>query len=433
MDSMAFLLNFSFSGIKNIEKEIKIDFYGKNVSKRSSFEKNRIKGIYGENGTGKTAIITAIDIVRGFILDEDYLIQNRLFLNDIINKNTKEFIFKCEFVTDITDFLIHEYEIHFVLDENGNVYVSNESLSYTPNNKKNIQRVSFSTENGEFTELNTDDSIREEIIDKTKNLLTRQSALWQILDVYYSRKEYGRAPIYFMAPFLFFIMLETHFDREDKHRDYYQRNRLEELRNSELSSESFLEEMYKSINANERRVRIDQYDSYEKKVKQLEHFIKMFKPSLKKIDIEKRENKDFYECRLLMDYGNYRIDKEFESTGIKKIMEMFDSLLKASAGGIVFIDEMDSNINDIYLCKLIEYFKYFGRGQLCFTSHNTDPMTVLKDSNKAIDFLTRDNRIVPWIKNGHYTPDNSYRNGMIEGMPFNIDSSDFISIFEGGE
>ncbi|WP_155830946.1 hypothetical protein [Butyrivibrio sp. MB2005] len=57
--------------------------------------------------------------------------------------------------------------------------------------------------------------------------------------------------------------------------------------------------------------------------------------------------------------------------------------------------------------------------------------TTLKDSNKSIDFLTRDNRIVPWVKNGNYSPDNSYRNGMIEGMPFNIDSSDFISIFEG--
>jgi hypothetical protein len=56
-------------------------------------------------------------------------------------------------------------------------------------------------------------------------------------------------------------------------------------------------------------------------------------------------------------------------------------------------------------------------------------MIVLRENNKSIDFLTRDNRIVPWVKNGHYTPENSYRNGMIEGMPFNIDSSDFVSIF----
>ena len=56
-------------------------------------------------------------------------------------------------------------------------------------------------------------------------------------------------------------------------------------------------------------------------------------------------------------------------------------------------------------------------------------MIVLKDNNKSIDFLTSDNRIVSWVKNGHYSPESCYRNGMIEGMPFNIDSSDFISVF----
>ena len=76
---------------------------------------------------------------------------------------------------------------------------------------------------------------------------------------------------------------------------------------------------------------------------------------------------------------------------------------------------------------------YYGKGQLCFTSHNVDPMSILKENHKSIDFITRDNRIIPWVKNGHYTPENSYRNGMIEGMPYNIDASDFISIFEGGE
>ena len=132
-----------------------------------------------------------------------------------------------------------------------------------------------------------------------------------------------------------------------------------------------------------------------------------------------------------MNYGNYKVDREFESTGIKKIIDLFDAVYAASLGFIAFIDELDSNINDVYLCRLLEYFVFYGKGQLCFTSHNLDPMSVLKDNSKSIDFLTSDNTIVPWVKNGHYTPDNSYRNGMIAGMPFNIDSTDFISVFEG--
>ena len=125
------------------------------------------------------------------------------------------------------------------------------------------------------------------------------------------------------------------------------------------------------------------------------------------------------------------MNKEFESTGIKKIIDLYSMFVLASRGAIVFIDELDSNINDVYLCKIIEYFKYYGKGQLCFTSHNTDPMQVLRDNNKSIDFISRDNRIIPWVKNGHYTPDSLYKNGMIDGLPFNIDASDLITVFEG--
>ena len=91
--------------------------------------------------------------------------------------------------------------------------------------------------------------------------------------------------------------------------------------------------------------------------------------------------------------------------------------------------QMDSNLNDVYLCKLIEYFMYYGKGQLCFTTHNLDPMTVLKENRNSIDFLSSDNHLVPWVSRGNASPENCYKNGMIEDSPFNIDATDFIGIF----
>ena len=108
---------------------------------------------------------------------------------------------------------------------------------------------------------------------------------------------------------------------------------------------------------------------------------------------------------------------------------MFDCFVSASTVGIVFVDEMDSNLNDVYLCKLIEYFMYYGKGQLCFTTHNLDPMTVLKENRNSIDFLSSDNHLVPWTARGNASPENCYKNGMIEDSPFNIDATDFIGIF----
>lgn len=130
-----------------------------------------------------------------------------------------------------------------------------------------------------------------------------------------------------------------------------------------------------------------------------------------------------------MDYGKYRVNKEFESTGIKKLIRLFDCFMFASKMGIVFIDEMDSNINDVYLCRLIEYFMYYGKGQLCFTTHNLDPMIALKENKNSIDFLSNDNQLISWTSHGNASPDNFYRNGMIENIPFNIDATDFIGIF----
>lgn len=134
-----------------------------------------------------------------------------------------------------------------------------------------------------------------------------------------------------------------------------------------------------------------------------------------------------------MCYESYKIHAEFESTGIKKLIKLFAYLKEMVQGGIVFIDEFDSNLHDVYLCALLEYLMEYGEGQLCFTTHNVGPMDVLKQHKKSIDFLSENHRIYPWTTNGNYSPSKLYRNGMIEGSPFNVDSIDFIGVFGTGE
>ena len=123
MKKMAYLLNMSIAGIKNIEKEIKIQFYNKTVDKNFNTSKYGIKGIYGENGSGKTAIITAVRIAKRFMVDANYLREkrNQDLLGELINKKRREFVFKCEFVTNIESILIYEYEVHLSLDDTNNV------------------------------------------------------------------------------------------------------------------------------------------------------------------------------------------------------------------------------------------------------------------------------------------------------------------------
>ena len=176
------------------------------------------------------------------------------------------------------------------------------------------------------------------------------------------------------------------------------------------------------------------YEQFEKTIGQLYEFLHIFKNDLKGIEIDRKENGDYWVCDLVMNYGDYKIHAEYESTGIKKFIRLFAYLKEMVHGGIVFIDEFDSNLHDVYLCALLEYLMEYGEGQLCFTTHNVGPMDILKQHKKSIDFLSEDHRIYSWTTNGNYSPSKLYRNGMIEGSPFNVDSIDFIGVFgTGGE
>lgn len=92
MGNLFYLLNLSVSGIKCIEKEVRLDFYKKTVDKDFDPEKYRVKAIYGENGSGKSAIVAAVKIFRDLIMFENYLKETKtqIFLNEIINKKDRK-------------------------------------------------------------------------------------------------------------------------------------------------------------------------------------------------------------------------------------------------------------------------------------------------------------------------------------------------------
>lgn len=229
------------------------------------------------------------------------------------------------------------------------------------------------------------------------------------------------------------IAIKVYLAEEDQHELYFLRKRLKESGLEKQALQEGLFEYGESMNVfssvNDKLVDKKYFQKYKDRVGQLTQFIKIFKPELVSIDIDVKEKGEQYECDLNLNYGDYIINKEFESTGIKKLIRLFDCFVAASTVGIVFVDEMDSNLNDVYLCKLIEYFMYYGRGQLCFTTHNLDPMTILKENKNSIDFLSSDNHLVPWTSRGNASPENCYKNGMIEDSPFNIDATDFVGIF----
>ena len=419
MDNLVYLLNVRMSGIKSIKNEIRLDFYKKTVDKNFDPDKFRVKAIYGENGSGKTAIITGIKIFQDLMLSNQYLNEskNQRFLDEIINKETSRFTFGCEYITgEEESYIVYDYNFELEKNNKGDYVIKHESL----NLKMNIGKR----------------CCIKGIKNKTFNLLNKNPFMSLYIVDYTSVIEKDKEFSYNIAVMLFLIaLINVYINEEDKHDIYFLRKTIRESHEKSSEYINDINEILDTISVysgfDDNSISKSEFDKYKESVKQLTKFIQIFKRELKSIDIDAKDDGDNYRCELIFNYGNYKVNKEFESTGIKKLVRLYSAFKAANNYGIAFVDEMDSNINDIYLCKLIEYFMYYGKGQLCFTMHNVDPMSLLKQNKNSIDFLSSDNKIVSWVSKGHASPENYYKNGMIENSPFNIDATDFIGIFEG--
>lgn len=439
MDNMYYLLNVTVAGVKCIEEEIRLDFYKKIVNQKFDADKYRIKAIYGENGSGKSAIITAVKIFQDIICNSQYLSEskNQKLLDELINKKTQHYKFKCEFLCRLEkDNIIFAYELQLKKNESGLYEIVYEKLSERSGNYSNSRYKSiYEVSNGKLIFVNAQNENYSMIEKMTYNLLGKSS----FLNIYFfnfnnfnkdtvtdSTRIYVRVCICMVLAFI----IKVYLDEEDKHELYFIKKVFSErIKNdNNYISENVLEIM-DSLSVTDSIIPKNDFDIYVEKINNLTAFLRIFKHDLKSIEIDKKDDGDNYRCDLNLNYGDYLINKEFESTGIKKLIKLYDCFDAASKYGIVFIDEMDSNLNDVYLCKIIEYFMYYGKGQLCFTTHNLDPMSVLKENKYSIDFLSSDNKLVSWVSKGNATPDNYFKNGMIENIPFNIDATDFIGVF----
>lgn len=445
-----FLVNYTVQGVKTLEKKVSLSFYKKIIEKIPKTQNYNIKAIYGMNGSGKSAIITSIDILRNILINPGYLNNPIVQKNfeELINKKTGKVDLSTDFIADMgNEIRFYSYSIVLKKDINGKFVITHESLSARKATSKSEKMDNiYMVENGDLKiGIEVDEDLKNTVIGKTANLLENTSLcelfFEKIFVQFKDKPEYVKSSFVRSLACLYVLGRKIHvyIDQSDDHRDYFLRNTMQTMDDStqiDAWLKHFVQmdcESLNTISVSRNVVSKDSFAQFEKDIDKLFDFIKIFKSDLQGIEIEKKEDKDRYICNLLMKYIDYNVDAEFESTGVKKLIKLYTYLREMVQGGIVFIDEFDSNLHDVYLCALLEYLMEYGKGQLCFTTHNVGPMDVLKQNKKSIDFLSVDHEIHPWVTNGNYSPSKLYRGGMIEGSPFNVDSIDFIGAFDPKE
>ena len=83
-----FLVSYSVKGIKTLDQLVSLSFYKKTISKNLDTQDYNVKGIYGMNGSGKSAIVTSVDILRNILINPGYLnnpiVQKKILLPNLM-------------------------------------------------------------------------------------------------------------------------------------------------------------------------------------------------------------------------------------------------------------------------------------------------------------------------------------------------------------
>ena len=178
-----FLLRLSMSGIKNIEKQVTLDFYKKTIDKAFNIDDYRVKAIYGENGSGKTGIVYGAYILKKLMLDSNYLGDNtnQRFLSEVINKTTEKLYIECEFYSTILPFNnVYRYMVSLSKEDTGRYVISSESLltrKSTYATSKFIEVYSVKAGEIQFNDNCIDNDLQDELRSSTVNLLDNKTFL----------------------------------------------------------------------------------------------------------------------------------------------------------------------------------------------------------------------------------------------------------------
>ena len=432
------LLQISTRGMKNISQNITIDFANATVD-RGVKKVNNVKGIFGYNGSGKTALMTSVYLYLRLSTNARYLLQNETIdkLEKMINRDTNSFYFSIVF--DASEDLILKHEVFLTKNNKDTGYmIAREVVSHLVGrtiNERYVEDVVVERgviQNKPFMDSPFLENLRLKIQEDTSIVALFLDRLAELANEK-KHRSLALSPVEneLLAIGSLALHTDVYLQDGDTHSNYFMSKKALDHMISKLETIKAKDISLIGQYFNSAVILKETLEEYQKDTRKLEKFIQIFKPKLKGIEIEKTEDGDYYHVRRVFVYDTCKVDFEFESSGIKQLVHLFSYLLKCANGNIVFVDEIDTNLNSVYFSKLISFFVKYGKGQLIFTTHNIESMNALRRQPKSILALGEDNKMDVWIGKGNRSPIKDYVEGFFPNSPMNLEDFDFIHVFMG--
>lgn len=394
-------------------KSIKLKNFKNIKDSKIEFKSNNLSAIYGPNGSGKTAVIEAIEVVR-----EYFLIAKPDFMEKGLAEKLRNFIKIGESATSIELEIEGEtkkYKIilNFSKDKFNNILPMEEEILYKNVDKKREtykKLVSFKSSETQQIKLKKAEStsIIEKILKQQEtsklsinlenvNLNSYLGLIFnQIVENQESENkielndELENILIDFLeiANYLtkiFVITLENQA-----------MTNLKIFLNMNIHLENSQGTIPITLNQNNNFYSENIAEAIINTVRQINGIFKAIIPDSElvcEVDGERMAEKEKEKgINLYVIKKGEKISIKNESVGIQKIVSILSALIYCiqDENALVVIDELDAHIFEYLLAVILEQISEIAKGQLIFTAHNLSPMERLKGENIIVTSLDED-------------------------------------------
>lgn len=393
--------------------------YG-SINSNGVVDKNDIIGIYGQNGSGKTALVEALDILR-------YCITGRSVPYDIyegILSRTAPVIITTEFFVERQD---SKYKVKYIVyiranEEDSKIEIYKEKLSYWTKGSKWKDEHDIEFENPYYNNDNLLSQMNLSVKSDHSSKLKSIGFLFSMQNLaLVCAQKYASV---FFNPIVFKAVDELEKNKETEafvdvikgiiqfgwvDLNVIKVNQLGKINNNQLIPITVHRETESSIMQKRIPLRIsgvteipeDSYNQVKDAINAVNIALKSIVPNLqieleKKMELERPDGTRAIQVEVYSVRDKKRFLIKYESEGIKRIISVLNYLISVfnNPGVCLVVDELDSGIFEYLLGELLGMMNKEMKGQLIFTSHNLRVLEKLDTQNIICSTVNPNNRYI---------------------------------------